>query len=729
MTFGHQLNAEDLIEQFEEKWRKGERPNWRQFLPPQNSADFGRVLLELAIRDIQHRLRVGDHPPFAEDYWGVPGANWTEKQQAQLLFEEYQGRWDRGDLTTRCEEFQRRFPALADELSSLRPKWECPHCGCDNEMASEEDSSVACARCTQNFQVADLFRAMPEKLGNSLQIGGYELQGELGKGGMGVVYKAKDKDLPRFVALKMILQADRATADEMSRFHQEAEAIAQLQHPNIVEIFAKGKHEGKPFLVLEFCEGGSLEDVLKKRAVPPSEGAELVETLARAIQVAHEAGIWHRDLKPANILLTKARTPKITDFGLAKCFGKEGLSITGAIMGTPSYMAPEQASGESHRIGPLTDVWALGTILYELFTGQKAFPGSNSLSVIYNVAMEEPVSPRTLNPHLPKQLEAICLKCLCKDPAERYTSAESLADDLRSWNRGRETLNQNNEDSSYGENELAELAPKQTSDNQVGVETEDFSNQDHTLPPFSVASKLNETNQKTPQSKTRRRIWVWPCLAMSVLGGIGLVVFLCWDQTENIKGEIDIRVWKGNRSGEGRLLHQAGVLPLQAGDFVQVKSELSTGPAYLYVVWLEASGNVVPLYPWKKQNWDQRPDDEQPVPELVFPQTPLSSGPSGVEGMVLMVRPTKLPKGADRKLQAVFAQWKKQTSPGDPHYRFWLENGRIVSEETNRGAPNFERLPDDPVTQVQQLMKGPLAEWFPYTRAVCYSFQSKITSP
>jgi serine/threonine-protein kinase len=261
---------------------------------------------------------------------------------------------------------------------------------------------------------------------------GYELLAELGRGGMGVVYQARQKGLERVVALKMILGGSHAGREEIARFRTEAEAIARLKHPNIVQIYEIGERGGLPYFSLEFCSGGSLAKKLRGKPLPPREAALIVEALARGMQAAHDRGILHRDLKPANVLLAEDGTPKITDFGLAKKLDDEGQgrTRTGVVMGTPSYMAPEQAEGKKD-IGPLADVYALGAILYECLTGRPPFQSATTLDTIMQVVSEEPVPPRRLNSRVPRDLEVICLKCLHKAPQGRYADAAGLADDLR----------------------------------------------------------------------------------------------------------------------------------------------------------------------------------------------------------------------------------------------------------------------------------------------------------
>jgi tetratricopeptide (TPR) repeat protein/tRNA A-37 threonylcarbamoyl transferase component Bud32 len=273
--------------------------------------------------------------------------------------------------------------------------------------------------------------------GGGPTVAGYQILGELGRGGMGVVYKARQRKLNRVVALKMVLAGAHAGALQLSRFQTEAEAVARLQHPNIVQIYEVGEHDGLPFCSLEFIDGDSLSKKIAGKPQPPREAAEVSELLALAMAAAHERGIIHRDLKPANVLLTKDGVPKITDFGLAKRLEEDSSQTkSGTLLGTPSYMSPEQARGDTRDVGPLSDLYALGAILYELLTGRPPFVGETMLETVFQVRHEEPVPPTRLNPKVPRDLETICLKCLQKEPHKRYPNCAALAEDLHRFQAG-----------------------------------------------------------------------------------------------------------------------------------------------------------------------------------------------------------------------------------------------------------------------------------------------------
>jgi serine/threonine-protein kinase len=293
------------------------------------------------------------------------------------------------------------------------------------------------------------------------QVPGYEVEAMLGRGGMGVVYRARHLALKRTVAIKM-LAAGHSHPIDRARFRAEAEAVARLQHPNIVQIHEVGEADGRPFFALEYVAGGSLAERLAGRPLPPPRAARLVAALAEAMHLAHSRNLVHRDLKPANILLAEGGgqesgvrshesgirpalltpdsyllTPKITDFGLVRQLDADsGQTFDGVVMGTPCYMAPEQAEGRARSAGPAADVYALGAILYECLTGRPPFEGATPLETLAQVRSREPAAPSSLNRQVPRDLETICLKCLRKEPERRYSSARELADDLGRFVRG-----------------------------------------------------------------------------------------------------------------------------------------------------------------------------------------------------------------------------------------------------------------------------------------------------
>ncbi|HKI16454.1 MAG TPA: protein kinase, partial [Isosphaeraceae bacterium] len=261
--------------------------------------------------------------------------------------------------------------------------------------------------------------------------GDYEIVRELARGGMGVVFRARQTSLNRTVALKMILAGQLANDTDVKRFYTEAEAAANLDHPGIVPIFEVGQHEGQHYFSMGFVEGQSLSQRLAEGPIPAREAAELIRRVSEAIEYAHQHGVIHRDLKPANILLDQSGNPRVTDFGLAKKLeGDSGLTGSGQIMGTPSYMPPEQAGGKSGEVGLAADVYALGATLYALITGRPPFQAATVTDTLRQVISDEPVPPRRLNAALPRDLETICLKCLEKEPRKRYPWAAALADDL-----------------------------------------------------------------------------------------------------------------------------------------------------------------------------------------------------------------------------------------------------------------------------------------------------------
>ncbi|HKI34724.1 MAG TPA: serine/threonine-protein kinase [Gemmataceae bacterium] len=276
--------------------------------------------------------------------------------------------------------------------------------------------------------------APPTAANGSRTFGDYEIIAELGRGGMGVVYRVRQKSLNRVVALKMLLPGSLPTPADLQRFKTEAESTAGLRHRNIVTVHEVGDCDGCHFYSMDFIDGVSLAQRLSSGPLPGRVAARYVEAVARAIHHAHQHDILHRDLKPSNILIDRQDEPHVTDFGLAKrMHADKGQTRTGSILGTPGYMAPEQAAGRIKELGPATDVYGLGAVLYECLTGRPPFQAETPMDTMMQVLERDPAPPSLLNPNVDRDLETICLKCLEKDPANRYPSAEAVADDLRRY--------------------------------------------------------------------------------------------------------------------------------------------------------------------------------------------------------------------------------------------------------------------------------------------------------
>jgi WD40 repeat protein len=429
--------GEALARQAESLWRRGQRPDPDRLLAAAGVTAPQTVAAVLAV-DQWQRWHAGDRVS-AENYLARYLAVAADPNCALLLvYGEFLVSEELGWAPS-ADDYLARFPQYA---KALRAQFGFHAAVAEAEvtLAGPTLAGISSGRTVAPRDGV----AISQRGGQLPVVPGYELLAEVGRGGMGVVYKAQHIALDRLVALKMVLGGEHAGPAEVERFRAEALAAARLQHPNIVQIHEVGEHGGLRFLAMEYVEGTDLARWLAGTPQAPHEAAALVEVLARAMQYAHSKGVVHRDLKPANVLLQapapragSVGTPKVTDFGLARRLDADsGQTRTGLVMGTPSYMAPEQAHGRSKEVGPASDVYALGALLYECLTGRPPFRGASVYETLDQVRSQDPVSPRTLQPSMPRDLETICLKCLRKEPGKRYASAADLADDLKRYQAG-----------------------------------------------------------------------------------------------------------------------------------------------------------------------------------------------------------------------------------------------------------------------------------------------------
>jgi WD40 repeat protein len=401
-------------------WQQGQRPDLRRFLAAFGELRPGELAAVLAV-DQRERWQCGEPVPVETYLQDHPALREDPECAVELIYGEFLLREEQGERPE-LDEYRRRFPQYADRLAQQvefhralgRPS-QVMSLGTTAQILGETGSPKAVRR-----QIPVVWPVLP----------GHLVEGELGRGGMGVVYRARQAGTNRTVAVKMLLVGSLAGAAEAARFRVEIEAAGRLLHPNIVQVFEVGEEAGRPYFTMEFVEAGTLAARLNGTPWPSDRAAELTETLAHAVHHAHSRGIVHRDLKPANVLLNVEGIAKIADFGLAKILvgDSAGQTQTGTILGTPSYMAPEQAAGRA--VGQAADVYALGAILYELLTGRPPFRAETPQETIQQVLHEDPVPPRRLQPKVPRDLETVCLKCLEKEPARRYPSAQALADDM-----------------------------------------------------------------------------------------------------------------------------------------------------------------------------------------------------------------------------------------------------------------------------------------------------------
>ncbi len=457
------VESRSVVERFRLDWKHGEPPDLDQALQVLASEARPHFVGELIQIDMTQRWRASASGPESEADDGA-----ARERPITRRLEHYAERYSEiladaesfarlVTLETQWRRQQGERPSLDEYIARFGNQ--CPDLG--SYLATTHTEGVDETRLSDDVRSTDEDGPLDELPGDGVtatidvtdraemktptspsgptprRIGNYDVLEEIARGGMGVVFKARQRSLNRLVALKMILIGEMASQKEIDRFHTEAESAARLQHPGIVAIYETSEHEQLPFFSMEYVEGSSLEDAVREGALGGPRCARYTEQIARAISYAHDQGVLHRDLKPSNVLLDRNDLPKVTDFGLAKRVeGGSDLTASGAILGTPGYMPPEQALGKKEAVDVRSDVYSLGAVLYALLTGRPPFRAATASATLLQVIEHQPVSPRTLNPETDRDLETICLKCLSKEPEYRYQSAEALADELARYLRG-----------------------------------------------------------------------------------------------------------------------------------------------------------------------------------------------------------------------------------------------------------------------------------------------------
>jgi len=654
--------AKDLLARFDNLWHQKQRPALDDFLAGVPEGERLAVLIELVHSDLEFRLKAGESARVEDYLKRYPQLAGQTAVVADLLAAEFH-------LRCRCDphhtaDYRVRFP----EHSGLIDRLTQEHHAGQETVARPGDPAPAPGR--------------PRAATGGMGPPGYEILGELGHGGMGIVYQARQVRLNRIVALKVIRTGPEATPEDLARFRTEGEAVARLQHPHIVQIYDSGEHDGRPYFALEFVDGGSLAGRLKGRPLPPRQAARLVQTLAGAVHHAHQNKVLHRDLKPANVLLQrkseirnpKSETeglssfsdfgfrisdfePKVTDFGLARWLDEVGQTRSGMVLGSAPYMAPEQANGQVSQLGPATDVFGLGAILYECLTGRPPYHGSGKMELLKQASGGQVVPPRQLNRQVPRGLERICLKALAAEPAQRYGSAAELERVLDRYLQ-------------------------------------------------------------------RRRLGMLAALAAAVLLLVtGLLVGSRWlvpVEKPGFKGTLDILVTEPGNPRRDRLrLYEPRARPLRPDDEIKIEVDLNR-PGYCYVLWFDAQGQVIPIYPWVDFDWSKRPVQERPVADLRLPEGnyryPIVVSPPGLETLLLLVRDTPLP--ADVDLRGLLGEPQGQAY-ANLHYMAWFRNGLEVMDEDKR-KPGEPRRHSNPAVRLQDHIQARLGSQFAFSRAVVF---------
>jgi serine/threonine protein kinase len=528
----------------------------------------------------------------------------------------------------------------------------------------------------------------PANLPAGSRIGRYKIERALGTGSFGSVYLASDEQLHGPVAIK-IVRPDRLAPGADDVFFAEARTVARLKHAGIVRVYDVGRHDdGRPYAVMEYIEGRPLTALLAKERPAYTQTAELLASVADAIDHAHQQGFVHRDLKPDNIVLDASGVPRVLDFGLALHESVQR-DRAGEMAGTLNYMAPEQVRRESQRLDGRADIWALGVIFYEMLTGRKPFGGAMKADLCDEILHREPKPPRQINPEVPEALERICLKCLQKDVSLRYLTAGDVARDLRRWSRP-------------SIRKVWAVPAVAMSALLVGGTW------------FATRHPATATNTAPPNTALPNTAPPNAALPSAALPNAG-----------SLQGKVDILLWdKHDKSRNHLSIREPGARPLHAGDQIRVRVELNR-PAYVYLLWIDGQGKVLPVYPWKPGDWATRTSPDRPVVRLDLPPEldrgwPMG-GDAGMETFVLLARESPLPAGVD--LEQVVSGLPPQNVL-DENALAEFDGGTLVTDTRERSrAPQFSNSQqiDDPILQAQKRLAERLGKHFEMIRAVSFA--------
>ncbi len=541
-------------------------------------------------------------------------------------------------------------------------------------------------------------------LGRGARLGRYRIRSILGQGGFGAVYLAHDDELDREVAIKVPAKNRFESPEAVDAFIDEARKLAKLKHHGIVAVYDVGRgDDDRPFIVMQYVEGSTLAEFMHAERLGNHRSARLLCDIAEAVAYAHKRGLVHRDLKPSNLLLDSEGGPLVADFGLA-VDETEQRRRSGELAGTLPYMAPEQIRGDVHRMDGRTDIWALGVILYQMLTGRLPFGGTSVKQLSDEIQHRHPKPPRQIDEKIAPELERIISKCCAKKVGDRYSTAADMAADLRSY-----------------------LEPQTT--------------------PQPTAQAGSSSHPQPTQSlwQSRGLHYAIAILATCALLVSLLVVPMLLDRGEAkpqgvvhqdsvqraienlpaLKGTIDVRVWDpDDERRHGLSLHEPAARPLKTDDLVRVEARLSR-PAYVYILWVDSAGTVLPLFPWQPGDWGSRPLHESPVSQVSLPAAadeawPLE-GATGIETLLVLVRDSPLPAEVDLKQALSSLPLQSAESPKSLNE---FVNGQVVypHQSTDRGPQlNDPQKIDDSILAAQRIIQEKIGEHFPYTHAVCFA--------